>query len=183
MNSSQLESRLEYNHNQTLENGDRKMKQNVNKVWMNSQKSTLSRILYGTAIVMAVMAVALLIDNVYIFKTTIDQYVAQGYPIEMLLESLVPSQLLPAVFESIAVYGGIGVILFVLGKINQNQVNIMDLIINDGKEANFAFIDGFAQENKETDESIDEQDADKQNGDEHNTDENIASPDDSVEKE
>jgi hypothetical protein len=82
----------------------------------NTGKSSIAVILYVAAAVVALFGVALLIDNIYIFKTTIDQYIAQGYPAADVAKSLVPAQLLPGIFEPVAVYGGIALILFGIGK-------------------------------------------------------------------
>lgn len=91
------------------------MKPNDKDMPEKSGKSTITIVLYIAASVVALIGIALLIDNIYIFKTTIDQYVAQGYPAADVKKSLIPSQLLPGIFEPIAVYGGIAFILIGLG--------------------------------------------------------------------
>ncbi len=89
-------------------------------------KNYLSTILYvGSALVGAV-GIALLVNNIIMFKTTVEQYVAQGYPAETVMESLVPAQLLPGIFEAIAVYGGIALLLFGLGKAYKAIRNFFD---------------------------------------------------------
>jgi hypothetical protein len=82
----------------------------------NTGKSSIAVILHIAAAVVALFGVALLIDNIYIFKTTIDQYIAQGYPAADVAKSLIPAQLLPGIFEPVAVYGGIALILLGIGK-------------------------------------------------------------------
>jgi hypothetical protein len=81
----------------------------------NKEKS-IAVILYIAAAAVALIGLALLADNIYIFKTTIDQYIAQGYPAADVAKSLIPAQLLPGIFEPVAVYGGIALILFGIGK-------------------------------------------------------------------
>jgi len=92
------------------------------------RKFSISIILYVAASVVALIGVALLVDNIYIFKSTIDQYVTQGYPAATVMKSIIPMQLLPGIFEPIAVYGGIAFILLGVGignkkiKINLTKV-------------------------------------------------------------
>jgi|GEM_PF-1546352 len=80
------------------------------------KKKYLTTTLYVGSAVTGLIGLALLINNIIIFKTTVDQYVAQGYPAEAVLESLVPAQLLPGVLEPLAMYGGMAVLLFGLAK-------------------------------------------------------------------
>lgn len=81
-------------------------------------RSKISTLLYVVAAIVAVFGIAMLAVNIYIFKSTIAQYVAQGYPAEMVMQSLVPSQLLPGVFEPIALYGGMAFALIGIGIAN-----------------------------------------------------------------
>jgi len=75
--------------------------------------------MYVAASLIGLIAIGLLVENIVIFNATVAQYVAQGYPSSQVLQQLIPSQLLPGVFESIAVYGGIAFILFGVGMTNQ----------------------------------------------------------------
>ena len=80
------------------------------------KKNYLSVVLYIGSALVGLIGLSLLINNVIIFKNTVAQYVAQGYPAETVMESLIPGQLLPGVLEPLAVYGGIALLLFGLGK-------------------------------------------------------------------
>lgn len=79
----------------------------------------ISKVLYVIASIVGIMGVALLADNVYIFKSTVDQYVTQGYTIADVVKGLLPSQLIPGIFEPIAIYGGIAFILLGVGIVNK----------------------------------------------------------------
>lgn len=68
-------------------------------------------------IVVGVFGLAALINNIMIFMKTIEQYLEQGYPQEMIMEAMVPTQLLPGIFEPIAIYGGLGLLMFAVGVI------------------------------------------------------------------
>lgn len=78
-----------------------------------------AKALYISAAVIAALGIILLADNLYIFKTTLDQYAAQGYPIKTVLAGLLPQQLLPGIFEPIALYGGIACVLFGIANLNK----------------------------------------------------------------
>jgi hypothetical protein len=67
----------------------------------------------------ALVGIALLIDNIYIYKTTIDQYIAQGYPAAEVKKSIIPAQLLPGIFDPVGVYGGVALILIGIGTANK----------------------------------------------------------------
>ena len=95
------------------------MKSKDKSVSENQRNFSVSTVLYIAASVVALIGVALLIDNIYIFKTTIDQYVTQGYPAADVTKSLIPAQLLPGIFDPLAVYGGIAFILFGVGIANK----------------------------------------------------------------
>lgn len=96
------------------------MKQKEEKKVVRKTKIGISSvILYVGSAIVALVGVALLVDNIYIFRSTIDNYVGQGYPTDVVMKQIVPSQLLPGIFEPIGMYGGISFILFCLGKINR----------------------------------------------------------------
>lgn len=84
--------------------------------------SPVSIALYAASIIAAVIAVASLVITITFFNYTVSQYVAQGYTASDVYKQLLPSQLYPGILQGIAIYGGIAVILFGLGKINQNSV-------------------------------------------------------------
>ena len=79
----------------------------------------ISKTLYVVASIVGIMGIVLLVDNIYIFKSTIDQYVTQGYTAVEVIKGLIPSQLIPGIFEPIAIYGGIAFILIGVGIANK----------------------------------------------------------------
>jgi hypothetical protein len=92
-------------------------------MYETSRKSSASIVLYVAAIVVALIGIALLVNNVLLFRNTVSQYVAQGYPAAEVNKQLVPTQLIPGIFEPIAVYGGIAFALFGIGIINKKVSN------------------------------------------------------------
>lgn len=54
-----------------------------------------------------------------IYRTNVNQYVAQGNAIGVVTAQLIPSELLPGIFEPISVYWGIALLLTGVGIINQ----------------------------------------------------------------
>ena len=84
-----------------------------------SRKISISVVLYVVASVIALVGVALLIDNIYLFRNTVNQYAIKKIPMATILNQLVPSKLLPEIFEPIGVYGGIASILFGIGVLNK----------------------------------------------------------------
>jgi hypothetical protein len=92
------------------------------------KKPASSIVLYVVASIIALIAVALLINNVLSFEDTVAAYAAQGYATADVLKQLVPSQLLPGIFQPIAVYGGIAFVLFAAGIINQKVSKCLILL-------------------------------------------------------
>ena len=90
--------------------------ENVSK---KSRKCSISIVLYVVASIIALAGVALLVDNIFIFRKAVNDYVAQGYAIDVVYKQLIPAQLLPGIFEPIAVYGGIALILLGISKLNK----------------------------------------------------------------
>ncbi|ODA42451.1 hypothetical protein [Desulfosporosinus sp. BG] len=89
------------------------------KGMLGRSKTPISTIImYTCSTVVTLIAVAFLLNNIFLFKDTVTQYVAQGYSADEVVKQLVPSQLLPGIFEPIAIYGGIALILFSAGLIN-----------------------------------------------------------------
>lgn len=85
----------------------------------SSKQPISSIVLYTAGTVVALIAIAFLVNNVILFKNAVAQYVAQGYPSAEVMSQLIPNQLLPGVFEPVAVYGGIAFLLFGVGILNQ----------------------------------------------------------------
>jgi hypothetical protein len=86
----------------------------------SKQKSSIcSRVLYVSASIIAILGVTLLISNVLLYRTNVAQYVAQGNAISAVTAQLIPSQLLPGIFEPISIYWGIALLLTFAGILNQ----------------------------------------------------------------
>lgn len=84
-------------------------------------KTPLSSILmYAGGLLIFLIAVASLVNNIMLFNKTVAQYVDQGYPSAEVLKQLIPAQLLPGIFEAVAVYAGIAFILVAVGFLNRN---------------------------------------------------------------
>ena len=107
------------------------MKLNDKNVSEKSRKFSGSMTLNIAASVVALIGVALLVDNIYLYITTVQQYVAQGYPIATIISNLVPSQLLPGIFQPIAVYGGIAFVLVGVGIVNKKVSKCLIFLTKD----------------------------------------------------
>lgn len=92
------------------------------------KKFTFSTTLYIAAAVVALIAVASLVDNIMLYRNSVSQYVAQGYPVALVVKQLIPSQLLPGLFDTISVYGGIALVLFSAGVINKKVSKCLSLL-------------------------------------------------------
>ena len=103
------------------------MKLKDKNISKESRKWSISIFLYVVASVVALVGVALLIDNIYIFRNTVNQYATKGYPTGTVIKQLIP-QLLPQIFEQIAVYGGIAFVLFGVGKVNKKVSKCLILL-------------------------------------------------------
>lgn len=101
------------------------------KASAKSKQSPVTIILYVAAVVVVVLGVALLINNVTLYRRTVTQYVAQGYKAATVNKQLVPAQLLPAIFQSIALYGGLAVALFGAGVINEKLTKCLPVLIKE----------------------------------------------------
>lgn len=95
------------------------MKHKNKDVLEKSTKNSILIALYIAAALVALLGVALLVNNILIFKSTLAQYVADGYPAAVVAKNLIPQQLLPGIFEPMAVYGGIAIILIGVGITNK----------------------------------------------------------------
>jgi hypothetical protein len=78
-----------------------------------------TKIIYAAATLIFLIGIALLADNIILFKNNVAHYVAQGYPSAEVVKQLLPGQLLPGIFEPVAIYWGIAAILFCGALINQ----------------------------------------------------------------
>ena len=104
-----------------------------NEIREKSPKIVISLKIGG--IVVGLLGLASLINNIMLFKTTIDQYLQQGYPIEMVMEAMVPSQLLPGIFEAIGLYGGLAFLMFAVAVIAGKILPKEEIVIKDSPEA------------------------------------------------
>ena len=104
------------------------MKLKDKNVSKKSSKLSISIFLYVAASIIALAGVALLVDNIFIFRKAVNDYVTQGYAIDVVYNQLIPSQLLPGIFEPIAVYGGITLILFGMGKLNKKSFKMFSIV-------------------------------------------------------
>ncbi|MGV8982656.1 hypothetical protein [Clostridium sp.] len=93
-----------------------------------SNKSTFSTVMYVFAAVVAIFGVALLVNNMFLYKSTISQAVEQGYAIDVVKKALLTSQLIPAIIVPIATYGGIALILLGVGKVNKKVSKCLALL-------------------------------------------------------
>ena len=89
-----------------------------------------TKLMYASAIVITLIGITFLINNIILFKDAVAYYVDQGVPFNEVLKQVIPQQLLPGVFEPIAVYGGIAFILFCTGKINQKITKCLNILDN-----------------------------------------------------
>ena len=79
--------------------------------------------MYVVASLVGVIAVALLVNNYFLFKSTVNQAIAQGYDVATVRKALLTSQLLPGIFEPIGIYGGIAFLLFGVGMLIKKSLN------------------------------------------------------------
>jgi hypothetical protein len=84
-----------------------------------------SIILYTVAGIIFLIGIAALVNNIILFKGNIEHYVTQGYAYADVLKGLVPSQLLPGIFEPVAAYLGMAFVLFAAGLINQKVSQLL----------------------------------------------------------
>ena len=91
-----------------------------------SPKNKLSLVLYVCGSIVAVMGIALLINNIILYNQTIAQYVAQGYDSAEVVAQMPPTQLLPIVFQAIGLYGGVSTILICMGLIFKKVSSFMN---------------------------------------------------------
>lgn len=131
----------------------------------NSKKSFYSKIIYAAAIIAALVGFALLINNILLFRKAVSQYTSQGYSAATIERQLIPSQLIPGIFESVVLYGGVAFILACIGKVNKKVSMCLELLSKDTNED-----ETYVKEDKNTNtDNIDEKDGTSKDTD--NTDE------------
>lgn len=80
------------------------------------------------AVIAALAAVTLLVVNIISFLDAVNYYLAMGYPSGEVYKQLIPSQLLPGIFEPLAIYGGLALLLVYVGRLNQKIDNLQALL-------------------------------------------------------
>lgn len=105
------------------------------KVSKKSKGSSISVIMYVVASVVALIGVALLVNNIILYKSTVSQAVAQGYEVATVRKALLTSQLLPGMVEPIGLYGGIAFIILCVGIVNKKVSNCL-MLLNKGEVCN-----------------------------------------------
>ena len=103
------------------------MESNVKNV---SSKSAISITLFVSAIVVAILGVALLADNIYLYNTSFKQAITQGYTAAAVRKALVTSQLLPGILQPIGIYGGVALLLLAMGKICDKVSRVLTILTN-----------------------------------------------------
>lgn len=93
-----------------------------------SKGTSFSIAMYVVASVVALVGVALLANNIILYKSTVSQAVTQGYDIATVRKAVLTSQLLPGIFEPIGIYGGIAFLLLGVGKVNKKVSNYLMLL-------------------------------------------------------
>lgn len=106
------------------------MKFESKRVSKKSGKFSSWTAFYIAALVTLLVGIALLVNDIILFRKTVNQYVAQGYSANVVLGQLVPSQLLPGIFQFIGLYGGIVCILIGIGIINKKLSKIFGKLYN-----------------------------------------------------
>ena len=96
-----------------------------------NKKSSLSIALYVGGAIVALVGIALLVTNLKLYSDTISQYVAMGYDANEVTTQLLPSQLLPTIFQAIGLYGGLSMVLFCMGLAYQKFTNFTLQFAND----------------------------------------------------
>lgn len=101
---------------------------------VKNKKFSISIFLYIAAVIVALIGVALLVNNILLFKNALTQYVGQGYSAATVRKQLIPSQLIPGIFQPVAVYGGIAFLLLCAGIINKKVSTCMSILTKDTSE-------------------------------------------------
>lgn len=107
------------------------------------KREASTKVLFAGSIIVALIAVAALINNVLLFRTTVAQYVAQGYTASDVTKGLLQGQLLPGLFEPIAIYGGIALLLCAASMINQKLALGLAIDGGAGLNAEIVAVDRF----------------------------------------
>ncbi|UWG98697.1 hypothetical protein LPY66_07885 [Dehalobacter sp. DCM] len=99
------------------------------KISSRSRKTPRSSIfMYVMSIVIALVGIAYIINSIYYFKTTIANYVAQGYPYELVASEVIPGQLLPGLLQPLGIIG-IAVVIYGAALINHKLSRYLNSIV------------------------------------------------------
>ena len=128
------------------------------KVSKRSGKSGISVGLFIVASVVALIGIALLVNNIILYRSTVAQALTGGYDIATIKKALLTSQLIPGIAEPIGIYGGISFILFGLGIVGKKVSKCLTMLTkvesnNDTIEENIDEQDALDLENSETTEN------------------------------
>jgi hypothetical protein len=100
----------------------------VKNVSKKSGKSGISIAMFIIAAFVAVIGVALLVNNIVLYKNTVSQALGEGYDIATVRKALITSQLLPGILEPIGTYGGIAFVLLGIGIVNKKVLKSITLL-------------------------------------------------------
>ena len=84
-----------------------------------SVKSKAAIFLYTAAIFIFAVGTVSLVFGIMSYLKMVAQYVAQGYPEAMVTAELIPTTLLPGIFQSIGLYWGIAFVLLGLAMVSK----------------------------------------------------------------
>lgn len=84
-----------------------------------NKKQKGTNLLLGASFCTLVIGLASLTNTGLTFKTIMAQYTAQGYPAADVIRQLVPSQLLPGIFQSVGIYLAMAAALYGLAVMNE----------------------------------------------------------------
>lgn len=93
------------------------MKKVIEQKQQKEKRVIYAKFLFAAATVVAIIGVVALSSAIYQFCYYIKEYTSQGYSAALVVKSLLMTQLVPGVADSLALYGGIALILFTLRKI------------------------------------------------------------------
>lgn len=128
------------------------------KVSKRSGKSGISVGLFIVASVVALIGIALLVNNIILYRGTVAQALTGGYDIATIKKALLTSQLIPGIAGPIGIYGGISFILFGLGIVGEKVSKCLTMLTkvesnNDTIEENIDEQDVLDLENSEITEN------------------------------
>jgi hypothetical protein len=106
------------------------MSQELNQTPQKSKKSISTIVFFVSAAIVAILAITYLISNVMLFQKVVNQYVEQGYQKAEVVSQLVQS-LISEIVQPIAIMGGIAVLLFAAGIINDKISRCLSLLDKD----------------------------------------------------